>query len=431
MVNPVPSRQEWERKLRVIVEMMREMSRHTDPQAMVRAYAQRMQEVMPVERRLSLSRRDLSWPWYRITRSTTWDDNIDPWQEKHRLPLLQGGLLAELIYGDEPRVIDDLTIEAHDPAAEYLRGFRSLLAVPLYDQGVALNMIILLRHEPAAFEKEQIHEVVWRSNLFGRATSNLVLKHELQVAYEALDRELKRVGDIQRSLLPAQLPAIATLQLAAYYRPAARAGGDYYDFFPQADGAWGLFTADVSGHGSPAAVLMAITHCIAHTHPSLPRWPHEVLTYLNRQLAQHYLAQSDAFVTGFYALYEPGSRRLWYASAGHPPPRLKRGLQGHIASLDAIQGLPLGLFVDSEYRSAAVHLQPGDRLVFYTDGITETRNPQGEMFGIDRLDQVIEELSEKTQPAEEMADGLIRAIEQFANGCPPDDDRTIVIASVT
>ena len=92
---------------------------------------------------------------------------------------------------------------------------------------------------------------MWLSNLFGRATSNLVLSEELQQANQALDREMKAVGDIQRSLLPARLPRIPTLDLATHYQPSQRAGGDYYDFFPLPSGKWGIFIADVSGHGTP------------------------------------------------------------------------------------------------------------------------------------------------------------------------------------
>src|SRR5207244_2587168 len=131
----------------------------------------------------------------------------------------------------------------------------------------------------------RLPELVWLSNLFGRATNNLVLSEELQRAYQTLDRELKVVGQIQRSLLPARLPTIPTLDLATHYQPSQRAGGDYYDFFPLPAGKWGIFIADVSGHGTPAAVLMAVTHCIAHTHPGPPQPPAKVLDYLNRHLA--------------------------------------------------------------------------------------------------------------------------------------------------
>src|SRR5262245_4694821 len=136
---PMP---DWKSRLDLIVETMRDMSRHTDPQEMVRAYARRIRQLTPAGRRLSLSRRGLEYPRFRITRSTTWAEEINPWKERDRLPLFNGGFLAELIYGGEPRVIDELTIRADEPAAEYLAGCRSLLAIPMYDQGESLNMVV-------------------------------------------------------------------------------------------------------------------------------------------------------------------------------------------------------------------------------------------------------------------------------------------------
>src|SRR4029079_7773482 len=95
-------------------------------------------------------------------------------------------------------------------------------------------------------------------------------------------------GDIQRSLLPRELPAIDGFELAAYYQTSARAGGDYYDFFPLGNGHLGMFIADVSGHGTPAAVLMAITHAIAHAQPGTHAPPAALLQYLNDALANSY-----------------------------------------------------------------------------------------------------------------------------------------------
>src|SRR5262245_46211221 len=141
----------WRPSLPKIVELMKDMSRHTDPQEMVRSYGEKIRELLPIDRRVSLSRRGLEAPWFRITRSSTWTKDVNPWEEKSRLPLLEGGLLARLIYGDEPIIIDDLIVDPDDPAAEYLEGHRSLAAIPMYDQGVALNMVVLLRKERAAF----------------------------------------------------------------------------------------------------------------------------------------------------------------------------------------------------------------------------------------------------------------------------------------
>src|SRR4029079_9044984 len=116
-------------------------------------------------------------------------------------------------------------------------------------------------------------EHTWMANLFGRATHNLVLRQEVSKAYDSVEKELQVVADIQRSLLPQELPKIPSLQLATHYQTSQRAGGDYYDFFPLDNGKWGILIAAVSGHGTPAAVLMAVTHSIAHTHHGEPDPP--------------------------------------------------------------------------------------------------------------------------------------------------------------
>lgn len=424
----IPAPEDWRERLAIIVDTMRDMSRQTDPQQMVRTYAERMRALVHIDRRLSLSRRGLETPAFRITRSTTWERDINPWKEKDRLPVLSGGLLSRLIYGDEPVVIDDLVLEPGEPAAEYLAGHRSLLAIPMYDQGVALNMVILLDRNPHAFPKEDIPDLVWRSNLFGRATSNLVLQDELRQAYVALDREFRVVGEIQRSLLPAELPRIETLDLAAYYQPAQRAGGDYYDCFPLPGGQCGLFIADVSGHGTPAAVLMAVTHCIAHTHPGPPMPPGNVLAYINKHLSRLYTGAGGHFVTALYAVYDPIERRLTYSSAGHNPPRLKRCSDGSLLSLDGAGGFPLGLTPDIEYGETTLQLQRGDQIIFYTDGITEAQNPDGQLFGIERLDAVLENCAVQ---ARGLLDTVLEALEQFTRGKPADDDRTMIVTRVT
>ena len=146
----------WRERLAFVVEMMRDMSRQTDPQEMVKAYGRFMDRIREVDRFVSLSRRELIKPWYRITRSDLIDpeDQINPWKQRDKLPLYDRGLLGELIYGDEPRIIDDLVglIAPDDPAKAHFEGMRSLQAVPNYDDGVAQNMVVMLDRKPGAFE---------------------------------------------------------------------------------------------------------------------------------------------------------------------------------------------------------------------------------------------------------------------------------------
>ncbi len=152
---------DWEHRLAHIVTTMREMSLHSDPQAMVRSYSKRMRELMPSDRFFSVSRRDLDAPAFRVTRSSTWEGEVNPWRDTGKLPRFEGGLVGELLYGDEPRIIDDVAFDPDDPMAAYLEGCRSLMAVPHYDQGEALNMVVLLREQPGAFRREEFPEWVW------------------------------------------------------------------------------------------------------------------------------------------------------------------------------------------------------------------------------------------------------------------------------
>ncbi len=419
---------DWRERLNLIVEMMKEMSRQTDPQEMSRAYGKRMQRLRPADRRVSISRRGLKYPWFRVTRCTTWKEDINPWKEPHRLPLLKGGLFAELIYSDEPRLFDNVQLADDDPAAEYVAGMASMAAIPMYDQGVALNMILTMRREPAAFSPEQFPEVVWLSNLFGRATHNLVLSEQLKAAYEAVDNEMKLVADIQRSLLPKKMPDIPNLSLAAYYQTSHRAGGDYYDFFPLSDGKWGILIADVSGHGTPAAVLMAITHSLAHAYAGPPTPPGRMLEHVNRHLTARYTVHSDTFVTAFYGTYDPVEHTLTYASAGHNPPRLKRCADGTLDLLNRASDLPLGIAPEITYRESTYRFVAGDQLVLYTDGITEAHNERGEQFGSARLDDALMDCADD---ASDLMESVLAALKEFTGGQPIHDDRTLLVAKIS
>ncbi len=415
-------------RMEIVVATMRELSRQTDPLEMGRLYGKRMRKLLPLDGSVSISRRDMRRPYFRVTRSTTWTEHPNPWKDRAALPVYQGGLFADLLYGDEPRLFDDLEIDPSDPAAPYLEGQRSVMAIPMYDQGVALNMVLLMRKEPAAFNPAQFPELVWTSNLFGRITHNIVLGERLKEAFDAMDYEMKVVADIQRSLLPSRMPQIPTMAVAAHYQTSARAGGDYYDFFRLADGKWGICIADVSGHGTPAAVLMAVTHSLAHSYCGPGDPPGKLLEYVNHHLTARYTGESDTFVTAFYGIYNPADRTLTYACAGHNPPRLKRCEDGTLALLDAARGLPLGINPVERYGSATHRLVPGDQLVLYTDGITEANNPQGEMFGLHRLDLVLENCS---VTASDLLKSVLAAVAEFTAGEPAHDDRTLLVAKIS
>lgn len=421
-------RRPWQEELAIIDRTMMAISGILDPQELVKTYWTGVGELISIQDYVALSRRNVEPPGYLITRSSRFSEHFNPWTERDRLPRLSGGLLGEIIYANEPRVIDDLPacLSADDPARFYLEGFQSLVALPQYDDGESLNATVMLIRPGGAVDHSMIPTLHWQGGLFGRGTQNLVLRNQLSDALAALDRELQVVGAIQRSLLPSRLPAIMGFELAAHYETSARAGGDYYDFFPLADGHWGLFIADVSGHGTPAAVLMAITHAIAHAQPGKHSPPAALLQYLNDQLTSAY-TREGTFVTAFYAVLDPASRTLTYSRAGHNPPRLLH--HGRVGSLIEVGGFPLGVLPHQTFDEAVVTLEPNDLLLLYTDGITEAAAPNGSpaggsSFGIDRLDQLLVEGSADS-PSKCIAK-IRAAVAAFTHDAPPSDDQTLI-----
>jgi sigma-B regulation protein RsbU (phosphoserine phosphatase) len=145
----------------------------------------------------------------------------------------------------------------------------------------------------------------------------------LTKALAELDRERKAVGEIQRSLLPASLPKIPGFEMSPFYRPSEHASGDYYDVVPLIDDQWGLVMADVAGHGTPAAVIMAVMRTLIHAElPSnRDKSAGEFLGRVNRVMSGTYL-RNGLFVTMWAAVLDPLTRELRYASAGHNPPRI-------------------------------------------------------------------------------------------------------------
>jgi len=411
------ARRPWHEELEIVDRTMKAISGVSDPEDLVEVYWRNIGELVRIDDYVSLSRRGVQPPNYLVTRSSRFTEDINPWTQRDRLPLLSGGVLGELAYANRPVVIEDLpaTLRDNDPGRFYLDGFASAVALPTYDRGEGLNVTVLLLPPGVELDRSFLPMLHWQSGLFGRGTHNLVLRNQLAAALAALDRELQAVGDIQRSLLPQELPRIPGFGVAASYRTSARAGGDYYDFFPLDGGAWGLFIADVSGHGTPAAVLMAVTHAIAHAKPGTHAPPPALLTYLNRRLTESY-TRGGTFVTAFYAVLDPHRRTLTYSAAGHNPPRLVR--RGRVLPLNEAGALPLGIDEDVPFGEAAVPLEAGDLLLLYTDGVTEA-GPRTAPFGERGLISVLSGLAGRTPQA--VVDAVERAVVAAQPGDPRDD----------
>lgn len=334
--------------------------------------------------------------------------------------------MAELLYGNQPKILRDIRITPSDPAYEFMKDARSIMALPLYEDGNALNMVVRLSSDPSGFDQLNLSDALLIANLFGRATSNLLMARKLKDANARLDYEMQRVAEIQRSLLPATLPDIPGLDISVLYKTAAHAGGDYYDFFDLGDGRWGVLIADVSGHGTPAAVVMAMLRTMLHAQCYQCATPPELLSFANRQLCNQTDCYDGTFVTAFYGIYDPRDHVLRYACAGHNPPLLV-DRQTHVRELDGAQSLPLAVEPDHTFPESSVTLHPGDTLILYTDGITEAVNRAGEMYGRERLLSCVRE---DVPNAQHIIDCVVHKLMGFTGGGSPNDDQTLLALRV-
>jgi sigma-B regulation protein RsbU (phosphoserine phosphatase) len=423
-------RKPWQQELEIVDRTMVAISSVSDPEEMVQVYWDGIGELIPSADYTSLSLRGVEPPYYLITRSSRFTRHLNPWTQRDLLPKLSGGLLGELAYAAKPVVLDDIPslLKPDDPGWFYLQGFQSLVSLPQYDNGKALNTTVMLLEPGLEIDHAMIPVLHWQSGLFGRGTQTLVLRNQLANALNALDRELQVVGEMQRSLLPSKLPEIPGFDVAAYYQTSARAGGDYYDFFPLDKGQWGVLIADVSGHGTPAAVLMAITRAIAHALPSVHSDPGRLLCHLNTELTRSY-TREGTFVTAFYGVLDPASRTFRYSSAGHNPPRLARGGRNRVEALDRAADIPIGIDSAVRYEQAEVTLERGDFLLLYTDGITEAMgagdsNTYRPLFGVEGVDRLL--INGHGRPATDCLDRIRAEVAVFTDNAPAADDQTLV-----
>ncbi len=236
-------------------------------------------------------------------------------------------------------------------------------------------------------------------------------------------REREEARLIQRALLPSTMPQTAGVRLASSWQPADGVGGDCFDVMTSGS-AVGVAIADVAGKGMPAALLMSNLQAAVRAFAqgaAEPAPPATICSNVNRLLCRHMV--SGRFVTFCFAWIDPARQSLVYANAGHNPPLLLRR-NGEIVRLGE-GGMVMGVFADAAFSQAELPLQPGDRLLFYTDGITEAPNADGEEFGEERL-----EAAGRTAPdrsAEAIKDYVLAQLAAFTGGSFADDATLIVV----
>ena len=290
----------------------------------------------------------------------------------------------------------------------------SEVAIPLLVEGQLVGVFTASHTELDAFPPEQLRLLQALCVHIAVAINNARRFQLERDQREKMSREAHEARIIQQALFPKSSPFIPGFAITGLSVPAGAVGGDWYDFIPFNDGCWGLVLADVAGKGTGAALLMSATRGMLRSLAETCTSPAEVLTKLNRLLAEDF--PSGRFVTMLYAVLNPTLRTLTFASAGHLRPLL---VNGHGARfLDSERGIPLGLGFGN-FSESKVHLPEGSRLVFYSDGITETEAPEGEQYGAGRL-------QEHLQQPDVSAESILADVRRFANGAGLQDDATVI-----
>jgi sigma-B regulation protein RsbU (phosphoserine phosphatase) len=236
----------------------------------------------------------------------------------------------------------------------------------------------------------------------------------------AINRELETARKIQDSVLPESLPEAEGLELAVRYIPVSAVAGDFYDFLER-DGGLSLLVADVSGHGVPAALIASMVKIAYSAQSERAETPAAVLSEINRILCGKIHGQ---FVTGGCLYVAGGGSRVTYATAGHPPLIVVRANGGVFQQkLDSVL---MGFVAGVEYRQQEIELGVGDKLVLYTDGLTEAMNATGDFFGVERLIAFFE--AHARYDAGDLASGIVDHVRRWT-GRPFDDDVTLLVLS--
>lgn len=420
----------------ILVETMREVSKATTPAEVQGTFSKTLRRMHGVDGYVATSVRGLAPGTYKVTRRFVKGDfgegeAPNPWRDWDRIPLAQGGFLAVLMERGEPALVHDMEVFDDPVLGDELAPFRSLLAIPLWDSGSILNWGFYLSRRSDGFGPASLEDLLATTNLVGGTVRNVLANERLRSAEAAQSREIDRIARIQRALLPEPLPSIEGASLAASYATFDRAGGDLYAVRPVrvagSDETWYLLLiADASGHGPSAAVVSAMVDAVIATHPEPIEGPGALLEVANRYLCAKSVESS--FVTAFLGAFEPRSKTLRYARAGHNPPLIRSGGPARrLRLLDEVGDLPLGVDPDSRYLDATTSLHPGETLVLYTDGITEAKNPSGSQFEVERIEEALLHCSGAPTCA---VQSITTALLEFEAGVRPADDQTLLVIQV-
>ncbi len=335
--------------------------------------------------------------------------------------------------GNPASGFDEAGVEA--VAAGVIRAAEHSLAVPVEGDGGSGSVGLLVvadkesRTGVGPFAASDRRALSLFANQAAIALTNAKL-HRDALEKERLEREVELAAEIQRRILPAEMPGAGCFETVGWSRPSRHVGGDYYGSLRFAGDRRGLVVADVTGKGMPAALLVStldsalrllVDDCRLGGEGVGAELSPELFDRLNKHIVE--TSASNRFITLILTEIDPANRAVRYLNAGHNPGLLARA-NGEVTPLPA-SGLPLGLLPEASYRVAPLEMGPGDLLCLYSDGITECESPEGEEYGQERLEDFLRQRRER--PLSEIVDAIDAEVSRFGAGLPQGDDQTVVL----
>jgi sigma-B regulation protein RsbU (phosphoserine phosphatase) len=241
-----------------------------------------------------------------------------------------------------------------------------------------------------------------------------------------MEEDLTSAHDLQMSMLPATCPEVEGYQIAASSTPAREVGGDFFDFFKIGEGKVGLIIGDVTGKSVSGALIMAASRSVFRMLSEEELSVGETMIRANRRIKQD--IKSGMFVALLYAVHDAEDGSVSLCSAGQTQPLLLSAKTSEPTLVETVgDTFPLGILDEANYEETQLQMEPGDKVVYYTDGIVEAMNKNEDMYGFDRLNEVVK--SSTAENAEDLMNDIIKDVSDFTGAAPQHDDLTIIVVS--
>jgi sigma-B regulation protein RsbU (phosphoserine phosphatase) len=308
---------------------------------------------------------------------------------------------------------------------------RSELAVPLVYKGEVIGVLDLEHTRVNYYNEDHQRTLSTLASQIAISIANARLYQRIHEEEQRMERDLEMARKVQLRLMPSRPPLLERAEIAATFVAARSIGGDVYDYLDYGPRRTGLAVGDVSGKAAPAALYAALTSGILRSLAPQHLSPAAMLAALNDQLQERKL--DSQYVTMLMAVWDDSNQTLQIANAGSVQPLFVASNPADTTQPPAVrtiqaEGFPLGLFPNAEYEEFTLSTRPGDLIVFFSDGIVDAVNATGEMFGDDRLKQLLE--SQHHPTAQSTVDAILQAVTDFQAGTAHFDDETIVVLRV-